>query len=196
VVALDAGQVLVTFDFERANEKLYAHTGKRLSLPLPPQLEEVFRKAEIEGDAWERTARAVAEHLGVDLSLAEWVEIWCSIFTGQVPGMEEVLRDFREDFRFVALSNTCKVHWEFVCRSYPIMSLLEGWVVSYEVGAAKPDPAIYRALSEKFTGGRPPLFFTDDMPAFVEGARRVGWRAEVFRGASWLAEVLREAKKK
>ena len=97
--------------------------------------------------------------------------------------LNEVRAAFSGAVRLVALSNTSKVHWDFVTRRYPIFDLLDDWVVSYDEGVAKPEPEIYQRFMERHTGGRPPLYFTDDIPRYVEGAQAVGWDAEVFQGA-------------
>jgi 2-haloacid dehalogenase len=183
VIVLDAGKVLVDFDVTVLLEELSARIGAAVGFPLPPHLEAVFSESERSGPAWRAIPAAVNAALGLDLSAAQWGELWCRIFTGEVPGMRAALEELMADFRLVALSNTCQVHWEHVCGTYPIFRLLDGWVVSYDEGVAKPDPEIYRAVMHRHTGGRAPFFFTDDNPRFVEAARRLGWDAEEFAGA-------------
>ena len=75
----------------------------------------------------------------------------------------------------MALSDTDEVHWNYALQKYPILLLLDGWVVSYEQGAAKPDPAIFRATIERHCNGRLPFFYTDYIPVHVETARSLGW---------------------
>jgi FMN phosphatase YigB (HAD superfamily) len=57
---------------------------------------------------------------------------------------------------------------------------------------AKPDPAIYQAVVDRYCDGGLPYFHTDDLPQYVEAARRMGWRSEVFRNSlQFKNEVLR-----
>ncbi len=195
VIVLDAGKVLVDFDLAVLFDELTRLCGERVGLPLSPELEALFSRAELEASAWRAIPPALNEALGIALEPEQWQELWCSIFTGEVPGMREALGDLKRDFRIVALSNTCQVHWEFVVRRYPIFRLLDGWVVSYEEGRAKPDPVIYQAAMMRYTGNQPPFFYTDDMPAFVEAARRLNWRSAVFHNARQFMEELDRARR-
>ena len=106
--------------------------------------------------------------------------------------MREALAELKSEFRLVALSNTEEVHWTFVLRKFPIFKLLDGWVVSYTEGVAKPDPAIYRAFMNRYCDGRSPVFYTDDNPRYVEAAQHLGWEAEVFTDAAHFKEEIRK----
>ena len=106
--------------------------------------------------------------------------------------MKEVLRELKKDFLLVALTNTVEVHWSFLLKTYDILDLMDGRIVSYLEGVAKPDPAIYQMVVDRYCDGRLPYFHTDDLPEYVEAARRVGWRSEVFRNSlQFKNEVLR-----
>ena len=53
-------------------------------------------------------------------------------------------------------------------------------VVSGEYHLYKPEPEIYRLMEQKLDLPPEDLFFFDDNMPNVEGARRCGWRAELF----------------
>ncbi len=92
------------------------------------------------------------------------------------------------------LSNTCEAHWRFyVEQRFPVLrKLFDVAALSYELRALKPDPAIYQAAAA-LAGARPPeIFFVDDRPEHVDGARRVGFDAVLFTGADDLAAALAE----
>jgi HAD superfamily hydrolase (TIGR01509 family) len=64
--------------------------------------------------------------------------------------------------------------------------------LSYRLRACKPDAAIFRAAAE-MAGCRPAeIFYTDDMPGHIAGARAVGFDAVQFTSARELAAELRE----
>jgi 2-haloacid dehalogenase len=188
VIVLDAGRVLIDFDLKVLFDELTRIRGETVGLPLPPELEALFAKAELDRRAWRAIPPALNDALGIALDPEQWRRLWCRIFVGEVPGMRQVLAELKRGFRLVALSNTCHVHWDFLVEEYPIFRLLDGWVVSYEEGMAKPDPAIYQEVMNRYTGGQPPFLYTDDMPLFVEAARRLGWRAAVFQDARQFRE--------
>lgn len=90
------------------------------------------------------------------------------------------------------LSNTSLIHWQHLLGGGH--AILPGrfahHVLSFEVGAMKPDPAIYAAAAAR--AGVPPgrIFFCDDIPAHVEAARRAGWDAEPFTTAARIIAAL------
>ena len=63
-------------------------------------------------------------------------------------------------------------------------------MLSFECGAMKPDEKIYQVATER--AGVPPerIFFTDDLPENVEGAKKYGWDAVLFTGAHELGREL------
>jgi putative hydrolase of the HAD superfamily len=116
--------------------------------------------------------------------------IWSCIFTDPlIP--ESIIEGLASRYRLLLLSNTNAIHFDMVRRNYPVLRHFHDLVLSYEVKAMKPDPAIYRAVLER-AGCRPEeCFYTDDIGEYVEGARRMGIDAVQFRGAEALQQELR-----
>jgi len=96
----------------------------------------------------------------------------------------------KERYELVLLSNTNEMHFEMLQREYPILRHFDKRVLSHEVGAMKPSPVIYQRAIE-LAGCRPDeCFFTDDIEAYVEGARQVGIDAVQFVSSAQLQEEL------
>lgn len=184
IIVLDAGKVLVDIDPGIVLRELSKRTGGEIVLPLPHDLDTMFLPLYMGERSWPDLLETINQALGLSIAGDEWQEIWCRVITGEVPGMRQVLSELKKEFRFVALSNTDKVHWNYILGTYPIFQLLDGWVVSFEQGMIKPDPAIYQRVVDCYCDGRPPFFYTDDSPRNVEAARRQGWDAEVFIDAA------------
>ena len=62
--------------------------------------------------------------------------------------------------------------------------------LSWELGAAKPEPAAYTAVTTKLEVEGSQLFFVDDSPENVAAARALGWQAEVFTDVATLEQQL------
>ena len=62
--------------------------------------------------------------------------------------------------------------------------------MSAEVGIIKPDPEIYARHARDFDLDPQAIFFVDDSPANVEGARDAGWQAVLFTDAERLRDDL------
>jgi glucose-1-phosphatase len=90
------------------------------------------------------------------------------------------------------LSNTSECHWLYCQRRYRFLSdLFDVAALSYEIGAVKPEPAIFAAAA-RLAGCSPgEIFFVDDMPGHVDGARAAGFDAVVYQSARQVADELR-----
>lgn len=89
------------------------------------------------------------------------------------------------------LSNTFHTHWEYCLSHYRLLAGFGVHALSYRMGLAKPDPAIFLAAAE-LAGVRPEeIFFVDDIAEHVTSARTVGFDAVQFTTTAALASELR-----
>ena len=173
-------------------KELSQRCGRGVGLPQADDLYRLFFPVYVGTQSWGDILKVINSKLDLSLGAQDWFNLWCSIFTGEVAGMREALVELKREFRLVGLSNTEEVHWTFVLEKFPIFELLDGWVVSYSEGVAKPDPTIYRILMNRYCNGQLPVFYTDDNPRYVEAARRLGWEAEVFTDAVHFKKQIRK----
>ena len=97
----------------------------------------------------------------------------------------------KQGLRLVLLSNTSISHFEWIQQRYDFPALFDDLVLSYEVGAIKPEEAIFRAALDKIDCDPEECFYTDDISAYVAAGRTYGLQAEIFTGANDLREHLR-----
>jgi putative hydrolase of the HAD superfamily len=114
------------------------------------------------------------------------------IFTLIRPMLPLVAQLRQAGYRMGILSNTCETHWPHCHRRYRIVAeAFDVFALSYQIGALKPDAAIFHAAAE-LAGCRPEeIFFVDDIAGHVAGARAVGFDAVQFTTAESLARELR-----
>jgi FMN phosphatase YigB (HAD superfamily) len=74
------------------------------------------------------------------------------------------------------LSNTCSSHWQHLSdgRYAILLSPFRVRVLSYEVGATKPDEEIFRHAIERARVPAEKILYIDDLPGHVEAARKLG----------------------
>ena len=190
-IIFDLGKVLVHFDFKRGYRELEglcpypaAEIPRRLA---PTGLVFRFETGQMEPrDFVEQVSRA----LDLNVTYERFCEIWGGIFCHTlVP--ESLLEGLAVRYRLLLMSNTNQLHFEIIRRNYPLIRHFHHLILSHEVGAMKPSPEIYRAAIAR-AGCRPEeCFFTDDMPDFVEGARKLGIDAVQFQSAEQLEGELR-----
>ena len=87
----------------------------------------------------------------------------------------------RAGHRLGILSNTCSPHWEHCANGrYDFFDHFDVPALSYVLKACKPDRAIYDA-AQKLAGVAPhEIFFVDDLPQNVAGAREAGFDAVLY----------------
>ena len=64
-------------------------------------------------------------------------------------------------------------------------------ILAAEEGVAKPDPAVYLLACARMSTSPEDVFFVDDSPGHVDGAREAGMRGCLFVDAVLLADSLR-----
>lgn len=72
------------------------------------------------------------------------------------------------------------------------LSMLDGYIFSYEIHEVKPDAAIYHALADKYSLKLNECVFIDDLSINVEGAKAVGMEGIVFTSYDEACISLRE----
>ncbi len=190
-VIFDLGKVLVHFDFKRgfrALEGLCPYTAAEIPKRIgTTDLVERFETGLVEPRDFVAQLSAI---LGVQMGYEQFCGIWSSIFTETlIP--EAMLEGLAARYRLVLLSNTNAIHFDSIRSHYaPLLQHFHQLVLSYEVKAMKPDPAIFRAAIEAARCQPEECFYTDDIPAYVAGARALGIDAVVFQSADQIKREL------
>lgn len=124
---------------------------------------------------------------------AELEHAYSDIFDAIDASLELVTQLAAAGHRLGILSNTNALHWRFVTDGrYPAVNkAFELYVTSFDAISMKPDSMIYDHASQR--AGLPPqeLFFVDDKPENVAGARAAGFDAAPFISTEQLAQDLR-----
>jgi glucose-1-phosphatase len=109
------------------------------------------------------------------------------------PSMLPVVAALRQaGYRLGVLSNTCELHWTHCVRQYRIVGdSFAVHALSYQIGAAKPDAAIFRAAAALAGVAPQEIFFVDDIAGHVAGARAVGFDAVQYTSTPELVADLR-----
>lgn len=190
----DLGGVLVPLDFSRG----YRAIAGRCACPaaeIPRRIASTdlvkrFETGQMESrDFVEQLCGAI----GLDASFEEFCELWSEIFLPGTLIPDPLLEALSQSYRLVLLSNTNPLHFSFIEQRYPVLRHFHDQVLSFRAGAAKPSSRIYQRAIEAAGCLPGECFFTDDLPPFVEGARRAGIQAELFQDAGKLVRDLEAA---
>ena len=181
------GNVLVHFCHDRMCRQIGALCGQ-----TGPDIRKLLFDSELQwkferGRLSEREFHAELSRLvAAELALEALVEAGSDIFQLNEP-IVPILESLKsQGKRLVLLSNTSVSHFEFVKRRFDVLQHFDDYVLSYEVGALKPEPAIFEAALRKIECAPQECFYTDDIAAYIAAAREHGLEAEVFTTAEAL----------
>ena len=103
------------------------------------------------------------------------------------PGTIELIQQLKKKNRVVCGTNTVDSHWETHMERGDY-SVFNQTYASNKIGYAKPDPHFWKLILEAEQTAPEDAFFTDDTPANVAAAAKLGIHAEVFTSAAGLTE--------
>lgn len=191
-VLFDLGNVLIPVDFRHCHEalsRICPHPPERVPQILQHSgLPARFEQGEL--TAGEFVAEA-CRLLSMRVSDEQFWEVWTRIFLPEPLIPESLLEGLRPGRRLLLLSNTNCIHFEMALQRYPLLRHFDGYVLSYEVGAMKPSPRIYRHAIAR-AGCKPEeCLFIDDLEINVAAARQEGMNAVQFFSLPQLQAELR-----
>lgn len=117
--------------------------------------------------------------------------MWCGHFRLEPLAARLLARASRRAPVYL-LSNTNRLHYDFIRRRYAFVGRAEGAVLSYRLGLRKPEPAIYKAALRMAKIPPEAAFFVDDIEENVAAARKLGIEAWRHRGPQALERRLEE----
>jgi FMN phosphatase YigB (HAD superfamily) len=167
---VDLGKVLVGFDHQTTCLRIEEATGVpagRLRPVLFGDLEAAFDRGTVAPGEFFRACetRAGLPRLSDDV----WIGAWRDIFH-PLPRAIAALARVHPGIRRVLVSNTNELHWEGVLRVFQPAGLLDALVLSFRVGAVKPEPAFWDAALEAAGCAPGECLFVDDRPELVAAA--------------------------
>ncbi len=192
LVTFDMGNVLTIVDNgppTREYTRLSGKTDKEVyEACYSPESQ---RLVESELQSWPDFVRQVQQALELNIPEAQFTKIFNTALT-PIPAMFDVVEHVAQSHRIALCSNTDPPHWELERERLPFGRKFDPAIVSYEVGAMKPSPLIYEALSRSSKVPPDRILFIDDSIENVKGARQAGLNAVQFVGVEQLkADLLR-----
>ena len=178
----DLGNVLVRFDHQRSAEKIAAHC--RMG---PEELYRLFFESPliIAHDEGRISTREFYEGLkgqvGLSLGYDSFLPVWNEIFS-ENREVAALVRRLLPRYPCFLISNTNRPHFEHIRARFPVINEMTGWILSYEVGALKPNPAIYRRALELAQRPAAEIFYVDDREDLIEAGRHLGFQTHRFQG--------------
>lgn len=148
------------------------------------------RRFESGGCTDEEFAAGVVTEWELPYTGAEFLEVFPTWLDDPFDGAERMVRETSERVGVGCLSNTNSLQWRAMISHWPISAYFEHRFLSFELGAVKPDAAIYELVIKRLPVPPQNVLFLDDNPLNVEGARAAGLQAEQTEGVAAAREAL------
>lgn len=132
----------------------------------------------------------VVQILKAEIDDNSFFTIYNDVFTLNPPVLQALTR-LRSRYRLVLLSNTDVQRFGFIRRKFPEILIFDAYVLSFEVGAIKPDPIIYQEALNEAGAKAQECLFIDDIPANVEAAENLGMMSILYGPETELEDELR-----
>lgn len=177
VVVFDLGKVLLDFDYSIAAARIAQRSG------LPPtEAKKLFDNSPLlyRYETGLMTRQEFYEQVcgttNFPGTLDEFGGFFSDIFW-EIPAMIDIQATLRrQGIPTYIFSNTNELAILHIRRNFPFFANFDGYILSYEVGAMKPDAKIYEAL-EKMAGKRgADILYLDDRQENVDGGAARGWQ--------------------
>jgi putative hydrolase of the HAD superfamily len=179
-VIFDLGRTLVPFSFDPLEKDLRDCRQEVFALTAE------FERGKISSPEFVRRLCSLAS-----VAPGNFDQWWCSIFNFETLVPDELIHALAQRHRMGLLSNTNQLHFDFLRKRLPIINDFDFLTLSYEVGAVKPEAAIFADAEQKAVCDPPQIIYFDDVEAYVEAARVRGWNAYQFTGLTSVKRALK-----
>jgi glucose-1-phosphatase len=130
------------------------------------------------------------KRLGVAMSFEEFTEIWNRALDPNPIQDNAFLEKLSKRYRLGLLSNTDPIHVAHLESTYNFFRFFPARTYSCVVGASKPSPIIYQKALQASKVRAEEAVYIDDIPAYVEAAKRLGMSGITFQSAEQLQSDL------
>jgi 2-haloacid dehalogenase len=191
-VVFDVGGVLIDWDPRHLYRKIFAD-DTTMEWFLAEVCTPAWHAQHDVGASYGDTIPAlVADHPAWVREIRAWHERFTEMYAGPIDGTVLLLEGLhRRRVPVVASTNWGAESWAKAKVAYPFLGLLDGALVSGEVGIAKPDPAFYDLLVETFELDPGRTLYIEDNLTNLRAAAQHGFVTHAFTSPDALASHLR-----
>lgn len=191
IAVFDVGNVLIEWDPRHLYRRIFTD-AERMEWFLAEVCTNEWNVEQDRGRTFaDAVAHLVVRHPDVAAEIRAYDERWPEMVPGEIKDTVSLLEKLRANgTRTFAITNFSSEKFPLAQQRFAFLRDFEGVVVSGEEKVLKPDPAIYRALLDRYGLAAADCLFIDDSPKNVDGARAVGMHAHHFTAPAPLAAEL------
>jgi putative hydrolase of the HAD superfamily len=187
----DVGNVLVFIDSKQLTDDL-----SKCFSTTPKKMLEVLEKANIRtllesGKMCEETmCKLLNNAFATQVSLHTLKKTMCGCFSLNEKIIPLIHHLKAQNYALHLLSNTSKVHFEYLSTQYPFLNDFEQKILSFEQKIMKPEEKIYKNALEQCNAIPEEVFYADDIEDFCLAAKNLNIHAHHFKSVKGLEKHL------
>jgi len=173
VIVFDVGRVLVDFSLEHFGSFLQSKGASLKDIPdfIAKTGMHDYECGKMSSEEFlNRLSALLPEPVVKEELVTEWKQIF-----HPVDEMLDLLDRVSKNYPVYLLSNSNKMHWEFLEEEYRLSERVNGITVSFQAGAMKPSAIIYEAVEKNFSLEPTTIVLIDDIKEHVAAAQDRGW---------------------
>ena len=186
-ILFDLGRVIVDFDMAECESALASRSGLEREAFLAVLWNSDWIRRYERGELSTGEFHQFLTTTGVlKMDYVEFRRVWSEVFD-PVPILPTAfLSGLARRYTMALVSNTNEAHADHIRRNYDVFDCFTHHILSYEVGALKPDPKIFEAAIEATGHSREAVLFIDDREENVLAGRALGMQVHQFSSSSGL----------
>ena len=190
-IIFDLGRVLVDVDLTKGIFKYTQQANPKSEKQiLDTLMNDSFYQDYASGKfTAEQFQREFCRRLNLDFDFEAFKREWNGVFK-TIQGMEALVAKLSTTYKIGLLSDIGPLHWEHLKNTLPVLKRFKKPVLSYKIGFLKPDKSTYLKAAESVQTEPQSCLFIDDREVNVQGAKKAGMQAIVFRGIEQLSRDL------
>jgi len=192
-VIFDIGRVLIRIDVGRSMKGLASGTSLSpqelwLAIEKDPRWKD-WQEGRISARDWHLH---VTQRFGGTATFERFTEAWNLVLDPEPILSNELFEKLSKNYRLGLLSNTDPIHVAYIEPRYDFFSYFPVRIYSCAIGAAKPNPMIYREALRTCRVRAEEAVYVDDIAAYVEAAQRLGMTGIQFQSSEQLAAAFHD----
>ena len=176
-VVFDLGKVLVDFDYSIAARRIAAR-GKITLGEIARYINQspLFVQYELGRVTTEQFYQEIEAVTGFRSDLTEFSDCFADIFVAIEPMVQLQAELRQKGLPTYVFSNTNELAAEHIRRNFPFYRSFDGYILSYEHGAMKPDAKLYEVVECESGRRKAEILYLDDRPENVAAGAARGWQ--------------------
>jgi HAD superfamily hydrolase (TIGR01509 family) len=177
VVVFDLGKVLVDFDYSIAARRIAARSNMTIQqIAQYINQSSIFVEYELGTVTTQQFYAEICRVAGFHASLAEFSEFFADIFFPIEPMVQLQATLRQRGLPAYIFSNTNELAVEHIRRNFPFYANFDGYILSYQHGAMKPDARLYEVVERQSAHRGAEILYLDDRPENVAAGAARGWQ--------------------